>query len=138
MAKFKPGMSGNANGRPQGTDDRRREARKLLDSHREALIEKVVDLALKGDTVALRICIDRIVPALRPKDLPILLAKPEGSLSDYGRTVLEAMAGGEISPDEGSTVMSVISAQARIVEVDELERRVAALEGNGDMQNGSN
>jgi hypothetical protein len=137
MAKFKPGESGNVNGRPPGTDDRRREARKLLESHREPLIKKAVELALDGDTTALRICIDRIVPALRPKDAPILLAKPEGQLSDYGRTVLEAMAAGDISPDEGSTVMGVIAAQARIVEVDELERRVAALEGNGEKQNGS-
>jgi len=125
---FEKGKSGNPNGRPPGTHDKRREARKLLESHREDLVKKVVDLALNGDTQALKICIDRIVPALRPKDAPILLAKPKGGLSEYGRTVLEAMAAGDITPDEATTVMSAISAQARIVEVDELEKRVAALE----------
>lgn len=125
---FEKGKSGNPNGRPPGTDDKRRESRKLLEAHKEDLIKKVVEMALNGDTSALKICIDRIIPALRPKDAPILLAKPDGGLSEYGRTVLEAMAAGDISPDEATTVMGAISAQARIVEVDELEKRVAALE----------
>ena len=45
--------------------------------------------------------------------------------------MLEALSGGEITPSQAATVMQAISAQARIVEVDELEQRVAALEEKG-------
>lgn len=41
---------------------------------------------------------------------------------------MNALAGGQLTPDEANAVMSVLSAQARIIEVDELEKRLAALE----------
>ena len=40
------------------------------------------------------------------------------------------MAEGKLTPAEASTIMQSLSAQARIVEVDELTKRVAALEAN--------
>ena len=49
-----------------------------------------------------------------------------------GETVLRAMAAGEITPDEAAAVMQVVTAQMRIVEVDDLVKRIEALEGNGD------
>ena len=52
----------------------------------------------------------------------------EGGLADQGKIVLARMVAGAITPEQASTIMQALSAQARIVEVDELERRVAALE----------
>jgi polyhydroxyalkanoate synthesis regulator phasin len=49
-------------------------------------------------------------------------------LSDKGELVLENVANGDITPSEAQHLMSAISSQARIIEVDELERRVAELE----------
>jgi polyhydroxyalkanoate synthesis regulator phasin len=43
------------------------------------------------------------------------------------------VANGKITPSEAQHLMTAISSQARIIEVDELERRVAELEH----QNGS-
>ena len=48
---------------------------------------------------------------------------------EQGRALLEALSAGEITPGQAATIMQAISAQARIVEVDELEKRVATLEG---------
>ena len=48
--------------------------------------------------------------------------------ADLGRAVLRSMAAGEVTPDQASAMMGAIAAHSRIVEVDELERRVAALE----------
>ena len=39
---------------------------------------------------------------------------------------------GEVTPVEASNLMRVISNQARILEVDELERRVTELENSGE------
>jgi hypothetical protein len=49
-------------------------------------------------------------------------------LSGKGEVVLASVAKGIITPVEASNLMSAISSQARIIEVDELERRVAELE----------
>ncbi|WP_416047937.1 DUF5681 domain-containing protein [Cupriavidus basilensis] len=127
---FRKGQSGNPAGKPKGAKDKRTALRELLQPHAADLVKKAVALALAGDTTALRICIDRIIPAVKAKDAPISLSGLSGSLADRGRTVLDALAAGELTPDEANAVMGVISAQARIVEVDELEKRIAALEAS--------
>ena len=125
---FKKGQSGNPKGRRPGIKDRRVRYRELLDSHAPKLIAKARGLALAGDTVALKMCLDRILPPIRVMDEPISLGKIGGSLSERGEYVVNAMLQGQLSSSEASDMLSVLAAQARIREVDELERRVAALE----------
>jgi hypothetical protein len=126
--KYKKGQSGNEAGRPRGIPDRRTALRELLQPHAEALVNKAVELAQAGDTTALRICIDRLIPPVKARDESVDLGPLGESLAEQGKTVLEALAAGAITPDQAATMMSAIAAQARIVEVDELEKRVAALE----------
>lgn len=45
--------------------------------------------------------------------------------SEPGATVLGACGQGDITPDEAATLLQAISAQARVVEVEELTQRVA-------------
>ena len=129
---FTKGRSGNPAGKPIGAKDKRTALRGLLQPHADALVKKAVELALAGDTTALRLCLDRCIPAVKAKDEPISLAGLTGTLSEQGGIVLAALAAGEISPDDANAVMSVISAQARIIEVDELEKRLAVLEEKSD------
>jgi hypothetical protein len=124
--RFQKGQSGNPAGKPKGAKDKRTELRALLQPHAEALIQKAVDLALAGDTTALRICVDRLIPPIR-SDV-VTLPGLEGSLAEQGKAVLEALARGEITPDAAATILQAIVSQARVVEADELERRVAAIE----------
>ena len=49
-------------------------------------------------------------------------------LSGKGDLILVNVAKGEITPSEAQHLMNAISSQVRIIEVDELERRVAELE----------
>jgi len=128
LGKFKKGRSGNPNGRPKGVQDKRVALRSLLEPHAPALVAKVVEKALQGDSTALRTCLDRLIPPMRARDAPISIGHLEGSLSKRGEAVLDAVACGHITPDEATALVQAISAQARIVEVDELERRVKALE----------
>jgi hypothetical protein len=100
----------------------------LLEPHAEELVQKVVELAKQGDTTALRICIDRLIPAVKAKDMPVDIGSLEGALADQGRTVLGALSAGTITPDEANALMQAVAAQARIIETDELEKRIAALE----------
>lgn len=68
-----------------------------------------------------------IHPRLATRDNAINLSLT-GSLADQGAAVVKALADGTITPTEAAGVMSTLSAQARVVEIDGLERRVKALE----------
>ena len=60
---FKPGQSGNPLGRPKGARNRATiAAEALLDGEAEALTRKAIELALDGDTTALRLCLERLMP----------------------------------------------------------------------------
>ena len=72
---FAPGTSGNPRGRPSGSRHKTTLAmEELLDGEAEKLTRKAIDLALAGDMVALRLCLDRTIPPRR--DRPVLFALP--------------------------------------------------------------
>ena len=104
--------------------------REMLEPYAEELIQRVVGLAKEGDMPALKLCLDRLCAPLRPTDRLITIENMEDAkeLSDKGELILTTVANGEITPSEASNLMNAISSQARIIEVDELERRVAELE----------
>lgn len=62
---FQRGKSGNPAGRPKGSKDKRTELRALLEPHAPALVQKAVEQALDGDTAALKLCLDRLIPPVR-------------------------------------------------------------------------
>ena len=106
------------------------EYRALLATHAEELIQRVVDLAKGGDMTALKLCIDRLCAPLRATDRLITVEGMEEAkeLSDKGELILANVSKGEITPAESQSLMNAISSLARIIEVDELERRVSELE----------
>jgi hypothetical protein len=130
MTRFAKGISGNPLGRPRGIPDKRTALRELLASHAEELLRKLVDSALNGDMAALKLCIEKLIPTPKAIDEPVRLGYSGASPADQARTIINAAAEGRLSPDQAATFVSAIAAQARVIEVDELERRVAALESN--------
>ena len=126
--RFVKGQSGNPAGRPKGIPDQRTALRSLLEPHAQELVAKAVKLALDGDTTALRICIERLIPPMKARDEAVQLGSAKAGLSEQGRAVLEAAAAGNITPERAATMMQSIAAQARIVELIELEERVKRLE----------
>jgi hypothetical protein len=128
MARFKRGSSGNPRGRPKGVPDKRTALRALLEPHAEALVKKAVQLALNGDTTALRLCLDRLIPAIKARDEPVTLGNLKGSLTEQGQAIIEAMGKGMLSPGDAATMLQAVAAQARITELDELEQRLRTLE----------
>ena len=104
--------------------------RAMLAPHAEGLIQQVVDLAKGGDMAALKLCLDRLCAPLRPTDRLITIDGLEGctGLSAKGELILDHVAMGEVTPVEASNLMRVVSSQARILEIDELERRIIELE----------
>jgi len=128
MGKFRRGVSGNPRGRPVGLVDRRSRARQLIDARQDELIAKAIELALGGDSAALKLCIERICAPIKSVDIPVLLDNLPKSLSAKGEFVLLQIAGGSITPDQGTQLMTALAQQARIIGMSELHERLELLE----------
>jgi len=116
---FKKGKSGNPNGRPKGSIDRRLMIAELAE-HKDALFKKALDLALSGYWPALQLFMERLLPAI-PRDNPLSqAAQLIGSLDDKGKKVFELLSNGEITPLEGHLLLQSLAAQAKIAETAEL------------------
>lgn len=118
-------------GKPRGTRHKAtRAVLALLDGEAEALTRKAVEAALGGDTAALRLCLERIAPPR--KDAPVTFGLPRMERAEdaakAAAAVLEAVAGGELTPAEGAHVMSLVETYRRTLETTEIEARLAALE----------
>ena len=127
MARFQKGQSGNPRGRTAGVE----KIRQLLDPHREGLVAKAVELALAGDVQALRLCLERISPPPRAETPPVRIPGMAklATMSDKARRIVDAVGDGLLSADAGSTFLSALANAQRVIEVDELTARIAALEG---------
>lgn len=129
--RFAKGQSGNPGGKPKGCLNRvTRVAQELLDGKAEAITQKAVDLALAGDKVALRLCLERIVPPRKERpvsvDLPGI-TKPE-DLAQVTAALLAAAAEGSITLGEAQALGVLAEAHRKTLETLELERRISALE----------
>ena len=122
--------TGNS-GRPKGSRNKATIAiESLLQGQAEALSQTAVTKALEGDSLALRLCMERIAPA--PKDRPVSFSLPKMSnamdASKAAGSVLTAVSEGEITPIEATRVMGLIDSYRRTLELTEIEERLQALE----------
>ncbi len=125
--KFKPGQSGNPAGRPKDKTPATL-LRKSIAEDMPDVVNKLLELAKGGDVQAAKVLLDRICPPLKPQALPIALPV-NGSLSEQGGEIIKATMNGQIPPDIGSQLITALAAQSKIIEIDELTKRIEALEG---------
>ena len=118
-------------GRPKGSRNKATIAiESLLEGQAEALTQTAISKALDGDSIALRLCLDRIAPPM--KDKPVVFPLPQmhdamGASLAAG-SVLNAVSDGALTPIEGTRVMSLIDSYRRTLELTEVECRLNALE----------
>jgi Family of unknown function (DUF5681) len=137
--QFKPGQSGNPRGKPKGTRHRAtRIVEQLLDKDAKLLAERARDMALTGDTVALKLCLERLCPPRRnrPVNLDLPPIETLGDASGAMSKVIACTAAGELTPDEAGSVIALIDAKRRVLIDVDLEARVAALEANARHRQG--
>jgi hypothetical protein len=108
---FVKGLSGNPAGKPKGTRNRSTlAAEALLDGEAEKLTRKAIDMALGGDVVALKLCMERILPPRKDRlvqfDMPALESAPDalGAIP----ALLRAVSEGRITPSEAETILGLI------------------------------
>lgn len=127
---FPKGQSGNPAGKPKGVKHKATQAALvLLEGETEALTRKAVELALEGDTTALKICLDRIAPTLKSTAPPINLNIPlHNNLTDTAKAFVNAAANGELAPDLAAQLVSAVASVARVEEMESVKHRLESLE----------
>jgi len=129
--RWRKGASGNKAGKPRGTRHKATlAAETLLEGEAEALSRKAVELALRGDVSALRLCLDRIVPPR--KDRPVCFELPRMNESKDAVTasaaIVAAVANGDLTPMEASELGKLVDSYARTLQAVEFEERISRLE----------
>lgn len=116
---FQKGQSGNPAGRPKGS--RAKTALKLdaiLEGEAEAVTRKAIEMAKAGDTVALRLCLDRLCPPRKDRHVTFTLP-PIETAADLPRAsgaLLQAVAAGELTPSEAADFGNAIRAHVAAIE----------------------
>jgi hypothetical protein len=90
-------------------------------------------MALAGDTVALRLCMDRIMPPR--KDRPVLFEMPSSRTAADAVKASAALCGavstGQITPVEAGELSKLIDGFIKAVELHEIQQRLDNLEAAG-------
>ena len=116
---FEKGRSGNPAGRPLGSRNAATKAAELLlAGEAEALTRKAIDLALAGDPLSLRLCLERILPLSRDRTVSFRLRpiKEEEDLLQATADILAAVANGDLTPAEANAVSRIVELRLRSIE----------------------
>jgi hypothetical protein len=128
---FAKGQSGNAAGRRAGCRNKATEAAALLlEGEAESLTRKAVELAMAGEPTAMRLCLERILPACRDRTVKFPLPPIESASDIAGamKAVTSALADGTITPGEAATIAAVVDTFVRAIETSDFDRRLKELE----------
>ena len=127
---FKPGNSGGP-GRPRGSRNAvNLELDRLAGDSAEAMVRKMVEAATEGNLAAARLVLNRIWTAPKGRTVEFELP-PVDSPADAVRanaTVLQAMADGSLTTEEGAAFSAAIETQRRAIETLLIDERLTRLE----------
>ena len=131
--RFIKGHSGNPQGKPLGARNKATQAAlSLLDGEAGALSRKAVELALDGDTAALRLCLERIVPPIKEHAITGMVLPEINGPEDILKAVADVagrLADGDILPSQAAALLNVFEHHRKHFEMTELEERIKQLEG---------
>jgi hypothetical protein len=132
--RFRKGQSGDPAGRPPGSRNRSTLAvESLLESQAEALTRTAIELALEGDTTALRLCLERIVPQRKSRAVTFEAPRIDRveDLAGAIGSIFGEVASGRLRLDEGVALVGMLESKRRAMETIDLEKRLRALEAQG-------
>ena len=129
----KPFQADNKYGRGRPPGSRNKDVsgwQEVLESHGETLIKKCLFMAMQGNITPLRLCFEQLFPARRQRVLQFKLPalKTMTDLASASETVVRGVTGGRLTPSEGQAFTVMLDGRRRMIETEELEKRLRALE----------
>lgn len=130
MARYTKGQTGNKAGRPKGSPDWRSKLRTQIEEAAPDLIKQLLVQAKGGDTQAIKLLLDKVLPNVKPETLPVPIPSfgvninPADAILD----VINQMTKGGLSLESSEALISAISALVKVREAGEIEKRVMTLE----------
>lgn len=124
----RPFTKGNGGRKPGSKNRVTAVAEALLRGEETELVRKAIELAKAGDVQMLKFLLDRILPKERSihVELP-KLAVASDAVNALG-AIVAAIGNGEIAPQEGASLASLVGAFARTMDLVDLEMRLEILE----------
>lgn len=128
---WKPGESGNPKGKPKGVKHKTTQlAEQMIGDEAQQIIRRVIDGALAGDAVCIRLCMERLSAPIKERavkaSLPVM---NDSSDTLKAMAALVQMVGnGDLTPGEGSALAGLVDGCRKAIETQDIEKRIAALE----------
>ena len=126
----RPFQAGNT-GRPKGSRNKASLAMEaLLEGEAEVIARKAVEMAKEGDTTAIRLCMDRLLPARKDRHVPFALPKLETAADAVKATaaLVEAVAAGDLTPSEAAELSKLVEGFTRAADLHDIQARLEKLE----------
>jgi hypothetical protein len=127
---FQPGNK-YGRGRPRGSGNKAaRVCQDTLDGYAEPLMKKCLALAFQGNPTAMRLCIERLTPARRQRMLQFKMptVKTIADVAAASESVVNGVARGRLTPAEGQAFSAMLEGRRRVIETEEMDLRLRALE----------
>jgi hypothetical protein len=131
---FQPGNPG----RPRGSKNKVTQIlEQLVQEQAEQLVQKAKDLALAGDVSCLKMMLDRILPARKGQPINVVIPPIQSAQDALAAiaAICTALGEGGLTPDEITALSSVVGRSIQVIEHQDFERRIAALEEARDKRN---
>ena len=130
--KYQKGTSGNPSGRPKGAANKRTELLRAIEQTFEqgetGFWLKVTELAKDGDSSAISIVANRLVPTLKPVTNETVAELGSANIFEDVQKVLQAIGTGELSIETATGLLTALNSAARTQEITDLELRIQRLE----------
>jgi len=124
---FKPGNPG----RPPGSKNRVTQMlEQLAEGQAEQLYQKVLKGALAGNVRCQQLLLDRIWPARKGQPINVTMPPINNSQDALAAiaSICKALEEGDLTPDEVTALSLVVGRSIQVIELQDVERRIAALE----------
>jgi hypothetical protein len=127
---WQPGQSGNPKGRPVGARNRKNIVADEFAKGGSEVARVVMEAAKGGDMQAANLVLSRLSPPLRARSEKVQFElTQDASLTTQAQQILTAIAAGDVDPETGQLLINCIASFAGLKATDNLEARLAALEG---------
>jgi hypothetical protein len=141
--QFEKGQSGNPAGRRPGSKNRATlMAQALFEGEAEELLRTALKMAREGDSGALRLCLDRIVPRLRPRDDAIAFELPQinvvADLLPALSAITAGLAAGELTAEQAAHLSRFVHCWTEAVQVVDFDARLRKLEEAQEARDAAN